>query len=284
MVVETRDRLKADGWAMGCEADMNNSRGRSVSVKIRVHDDLRCAPDSRPTSFHPQLYRYHRFKSIDEAFSHRRTMDFLDTVIGHAQDRLIDWVTIHPRTRSTPSSTPIRTDALQVLVSKYSPTLPILLSGDVFDLSSLPFAPTTPAGFEPSLMDRDEDESAKRLSVNSLGLISSQKPSNTGLSGLMSARGLLANPALFAGYQSCPWHALETFMCNVARCPLPFKFVLHHVSEMCGPGMGPNKTALLPKRQRLRLMEISNMLDLVDFLDQQLEEQTGRKGGLRRDL
>jgi len=41
MVIETRQRLRQDGWAVGKEADMNSSTGRSVSVKIRVHDDLR---------------------------------------------------------------------------------------------------------------------------------------------------------------------------------------------------------------------------------------------------
>lgn len=41
MVVETRQRLRQDGWGVGKEADMNSSTGRSVSVKIRVHDDLR---------------------------------------------------------------------------------------------------------------------------------------------------------------------------------------------------------------------------------------------------
>lgn len=41
MVVETRQRLAADGWAVGMENDLENPKGRSVSVKIRVHDDLR---------------------------------------------------------------------------------------------------------------------------------------------------------------------------------------------------------------------------------------------------
>lgn len=41
MVVETRRRLRQDGWAVGKEADMHSPIGRSVSVKIRVHNDLR---------------------------------------------------------------------------------------------------------------------------------------------------------------------------------------------------------------------------------------------------
>jgi tRNA-dihydrouridine synthase 4 len=41
MVVETRQRLRDEGWAVAKEKDINNPKGRSVSVKIRVHKDLR---------------------------------------------------------------------------------------------------------------------------------------------------------------------------------------------------------------------------------------------------
>ena len=41
MVVETRSAMEREGWAVGKDKDINNPKGRSVSVKIRVHDDLR---------------------------------------------------------------------------------------------------------------------------------------------------------------------------------------------------------------------------------------------------
>lgn len=41
MVLETRQMLRDDGWAVGKEKDIDNPKGRSVSVKIRVHKDLR---------------------------------------------------------------------------------------------------------------------------------------------------------------------------------------------------------------------------------------------------
>lgn len=41
MVVETRSRLEQDGWDVGMERDVDSPKGRSVSVKIRIHDDLR---------------------------------------------------------------------------------------------------------------------------------------------------------------------------------------------------------------------------------------------------
>ncbi|KFG86846.1 Dihydrouridine synthase [Metarhizium anisopliae] len=231
MVTETRQRLRQDGWAVAKESDMESARGRSVSIKIRVHDDL------------------------------RKTVDFLDTVIGHPQFRNVDWVTIHPRTRHTPSTTPIFAEALEMLTQRYAATLPLLLSGDVFDLSALPIRSTRPPDSDPS----------------------TPRPSTTHLSGFMSARGLLANPALFAGHAACPWEAVETLMCKVARAPLPFKLALHHVQEMTAPGMGPDKRALLNKRERAELNACGSMLDLVDFLDAKVEEHTGRKG-MRRDL
>ncbi|KAG5922242.1 hypothetical protein E4U42_005534 [Claviceps africana] len=232
MVVETRERLRADGWGVRLEDDVENPRGRSVSVKIRIHDDL------------------------------RKTIDFLDTVVGHAQARHVDWITIHPRTRHTSSTTPISTDALELLTQKYARALPVLLSGDVFDLSAPPFRPHESASASPA------------------------RPSTTALplAGFMSARGLLANPALHAGSPACPWDALETFLCRLVRAPLPFKLALHHVQQMTGPGMAPDKTALLSKRERAELNAAGDMLDLMDFLDRVVEQRTGRAGGVRRHL
>lgn len=226
MVLETRERLRQDGWAVGKDKDMDNPLGRSVSVKIRVHHDL------------------------------RRTMDFIDTVLGPDQDRHIDFLTIHPRTRNTPSSTPINLEALEILTSKYGDRVPILVSGDVFAMNALPF-------------------DSPFLNVDSPHTYTAPRPTLPKLAGLMSARAILANPALYAGYGACPWEAVETFMINAAKAPLPYKLTLHHVSQMCAPGMGPNKSALLSKPERTALMACTNMCDLIDFLDD--------KRGLRRD-
>ncbi len=42
MAVEARAALRADGWHVGLDGDILSPRGRSISVKIRVHKDLRC--------------------------------------------------------------------------------------------------------------------------------------------------------------------------------------------------------------------------------------------------
>lgn len=179
LVLETRHALRAAGWAVdGTERDVDDPKGRSVSVKIRVHKDL------------------------------RRTIDFIETVLGpdHQNHRHIDFLTIHPRTRSTPSTTPVDLDALALLTEKFGDRVPILVSGDVFALRELPYS-------SPYLAPREGDERRPRLPK---------------LRGLMAARGLLANPALFAGFEACPWEAVEGFVARVVRAPLPLKLVLHH--------------------------------------------------------
>ncbi|KKF95975.1 tRNA-dihydrouridine(20a/20b) synthase [NAD(P)+]-like protein [Ceratocystis platani] len=228
MVVETRRRFTADGWTR----EREGGKGRSISVKIRVHKDL------------------------------RKTMDFIDTVLGSGSEPLPDWITIHPRTRYTPSSTPIFTDSLNILLEKYSARLPILLSGDVFSMSGLPLTPNT---FTAS-------ETVEPFVP---------RPSNTGLRGFMSARGLLANPAMFAGYEACPWEAVGTFLNNVIKAPLPLALTLHHLSEMCSPGMGTDKSALLTKAEKTHMMTLTSLLDVIDFLDNIMEGR-GYKGGVKR--
>lgn len=81
----------------------------------------------------------------------------------------------------------------------------------------------------------------------------------------MSARDVLANPALFAGHDVCPWEAVEVFLNYVVRAPLPFKLVVHHVNTMCAGQLGGK--ALLSKEERAALVECRNMMELIDLLD-----------------
>ena len=191
MVKEAKSALQREGF----------EGKKTVSVKIRVHKDL------------------------------RETVDFISTV----QSAGVDFITIHGRMRSTPSSHPVNLDAIKLLTSHT--TVPTLSNGDVFTLS-------------------DATEHA----------------SLTGVDGVMSARGILQNPALFAGYDTCPWDAVELFMNKVVHAPIPFKLVLHHVSEMVGSDraggqVGGGKGPLLSKEQRMEMMECKSMLDLMDLLD-----------------
>ncbi|KAE8445820.1 hypothetical protein EG329_012878 [Mollisiaceae sp. DMI_Dod_QoI] len=180
---------------------------KTVSIKIRVHKDL------------------------------RETVDFVRTV----QEAGVDFITIHGRMRSTPSSQPVNHDAIKLVAEHI--TIPKLSNGDVFTLS-------------------DAKEHAKF----------------TGVDGVMSARGLLENPALFRGYENCPWEAVETFMERVIRAPLPFKLVVHHFGEMGGSDRSQRGKTLFRKEERAKLMACEDMMELIDWF-QEMKEQKQRGVG-----
>ena len=136
---------------------------KTISVKIRIHKDL------------------------------RETVDFIKTVEAAGAD----FITIHGRMRSTPSSQPVDLDAIRLLTEHA--TVPTLSNGDIFTLAD-----------------------------------ATSHAAQTGVDGVMSARGILQNPALFAKHENCPWEAVEMFLNKVVKAPIPFKLVVHHLSEMVG--------------------------------------------------
>ncbi len=156
----------------------------------------------------------------------RETVDFVRTVEAAG----VDFITVHGRTRSTPSSQAVDLEAIKLVASHI--TVPTLSNGDVFSLSDA------------------------KLHVE-----------KTGVDGVMAARGLLQNPALFRGDEGCPWEAVERFMGQVVRRPLPFKLVVHHLSEMMGSDRSQCRSTLLTKEERMEMMGCDNMVELMDFLD-----------------
>ncbi|RDW94371.1 hypothetical protein BP5796_00134 [Coleophoma crateriformis] len=187
MVIAAKAALKEEGY----------EGKKTVSVKIRVHKDL------------------------------RQTADFIKTVEAAGAD----FITIHGRTRSTPSSHPVSLTSIQTMASLT--TVPTLANGDVFTLSS-----------------------AQSITEE------------TGVDGVMAARGLLENPALFSGEDRCPWEAVEKFMNFVVRAPIPFRLVLHHVTEMAGSDRSQRGRTLLTKEERMRLVAVNSIIELIDLLDE----------------
>ncbi|TVY25054.1 tRNA-dihydrouridine(20a/20b) synthase [NAD(P)+] [Lachnellula hyalina] len=197
-------------------ASLGYSDKKTVSVKIRIHKDL------------------------------RQTSDFIRTVEAAG----VDFITIHGRTRSTPSHQPVDLNAIALLTAHT--TVPTLSNGDVF-----------------SLADAHEHVEA------------------TGVDGVMSARGILENPALFfstahsastSTYEGCSWGVVETFVNNAIRAPIPFKLIVHHLSQMCGSDHSQSGKTLLTKEQRGRLMACKGLGEVIDLLDEVREME----GGLRR--
>jgi tRNA-dihydrouridine synthase 4 len=142
-----------------------------------------------------------------------------------------DFITIHGRTRRTRSSEPVDRDAIRLVAQHCS--VPVLANGDVASVAG-----------------------------------AAELAADTGAQGVMSSRALLANPALFAGHDSCPWESLERYVQRVVRAPVPFKLALHHVSEMVADASeAKSRTALVSRPDRAEMMKCANMLELIDWLD-----------------
>ncbi|KAI9050859.1 hypothetical protein LZ554_004978 [Drepanopeziza brunnea f. sp. 'monogermtubi'] len=174
---------------------------KTISVKIRIHAAL-------PT-----------------------TLAFVRAV----EDAGVDFITVHGRTRSTPSSKPVNLEAIRAV--KAAARVPVLANGDVFTLGDV-----------------------RRVVAE------------TGVDGVMSARGLLEEPGLFLASahhrRRRRWEVLEHFVIQVIRAPIPFKLVVHHLSEMGSSDREQKGSSLFSKEEKARLMECKTMLEVLDWLDE----------------
>jgi tRNA-dihydrouridine synthase 4 len=136
----------------------------------------------------------------------------------------VDFITVHGRSRSQRSSTPPDYDAIRTIKSNIG--VPVLANGDAY----------------------------KRSDVKKIVAM-------TGADGVMAARGMLENPALFAGHDSTPVECVHMFLEKAAHYTIPFPLVLHHFSEMTVrmPGM--------TKKARKVLMECRDLVDLIDYAE-----------------
>ncbi|RPB21051.1 tRNA-dihydrouridine synthase [Terfezia boudieri ATCC MYA-4762] len=157
-----------------------------------------------------------------------------------------DYITVHGRRKTQRSSEPVNIEAVKLI--KSIATVPVVLNGDVFSMGDV---------------DR---------------LVEA-----TGVDGVMAARGLMTNPALFAGYNKTPWGAVERFLDYNMRSPLPFRFTLHHVSEIM--------ESMLPRRERTQMIDsCKSIIELIDWLDQRFvlrrkgEEEFGERIEVERRI
>ncbi|KAI4722731.1 tRNA-dihydrouridine synthase [Aureobasidium sp. EXF-10727] len=140
----------------------------------------------------------------------------------------VDYITIHGRLRNQRSSTPPNFEAIKML--RAQTTLPVLANGDVYSL-----------------------EDALRITKE------------TGVDGVMAARGLLENPALFAGFDKTPIEAVSQFIHYAVQSGMRHELVVHHLSEMMG--------GVTTKRERAGLAVCNDMVDVVDWLDSRCKLQ-----------
>ena len=153
-------------------------------------------------------------------------MIYRDTVnlVKTVEQAGVDYVTVHGRLKNQRSSEPPNLDAIRLVKSVAS--VPVVANGDIDSFANI----------------------QRTVEV-------------TGVDGLMTARGLQENPALFAGYETTPWGAVERFMAYSMTCPIPFKLVLQHVADMMGKS--------IPKKEKKDLFASNHhMVQLIDWLDE----------------
>ncbi|WVN88276.1 uncharacterized protein L203_103479 [Cryptococcus depauperatus CBS 7841] len=114
-----------------------------------------------------------------------------EQLISNALQAGVSHLTIHGRTRYQPSTDPVNLPGIKFAVECVKGHVPCVANGDLWEL-----------------------EDAKRMRAE------------TGAEGVMAARGLLANPALFAGYDKTPKHCVSQFI-NLGL-DYGFNFALFH--------------------------------------------------------
>jgi tRNA-dihydrouridine synthase 4 len=135
----------------------------------------------------------------------------------------VDFITVHGRTKNTRSSIPVDLDAIKLV--KQTVSVPVVANGDCFSL-----------------------EQAYKIAEY------------TGVDGVMSARGILANPALFAGYSNTPWKAIELFWDYATTYGLPYRITQHHLAQMLD--------GVIHRKFVKELNEIGTLSELIDWFDE----------------
>lgn len=134
----------------------------------------------------------------------------------------VDFITVHGRTKNTRSSQPANYEKIRII--KESVKVPIIANGDCFSLKDV-------------------------YKIKEL----------TNCDGVMAVRGILNNPALFAGYEKCPWGAIEKFWDYTTQYGLPYKLTQHHLSCMM--------EGLIERKKLIELNECSNLIELLEWFD-----------------
>ena len=117
----------------------------------------------------------------------------------------VDFISVHGRLKSQRSSTPPNLDAIALVKSTVQ--CPVVANGDVYSLKDVKMigAATNVDG------------------IPSLGSANS---------GVMAARGILENPALYAGYESTPWGCVERYVNYALSYGSNLHIFQHHLVEM----------------------------------------------------
>ncbi|BGP27570.1 tRNA-dihydrouridine synthase 4 [Rhodotorula toruloides] len=150
-----------------------------------------------------------------------------------------DFITVHGRTRHQSSEGyPVNPEAIAFASSCAKGAVPVIANGDVF-------------------AKEDGEELRKK----------------TGVQGVMSARGLLANPALFAGYSQTPLQAVQEFVDLSISTGLIFPLFHRHVAYML-------ESRFANKKDRIGFNGLTSYGGVLDWLEESQMIEFGDGSGL----
>ncbi|CAG8634619.1 21441_t:CDS:2, partial [Cetraspora pellucida] len=141
---------------------------------------------------------------------------------GNAEAVGIDFISIHGRTRRQKSTTPI--DLETIKFCKESLQIPVIANGSIFSLK------------DANLLYE-----------------------NTKVDGVMAARGILKNPALFTGCESTPWECMDKFIKLSLRLGTTHYIFHHHLMYMFEDFMS--------NAERKTFNTLTSIPAIVDYLE-----------------
>lgn len=209
-------------WVDG--VDLNCGCPQSWAMKEGIGCSLMASPETVAAMVTAAKAKLGPPKSVSCKIRIDKDLDRTKRWIRVVEDAGVDFITVHGRTRSQRSSTPPDYNAIRSL--KTYARVPVVANGDAYTLADV-----------------------KRIAAS------------TGVDGVMAARGMLENPALFAGFDVTPASCVQRFLQYAVRCPMPYQLVLHHMSEMTARMEG------MAKKERRRLMACRDLVDLIDFVE-----------------
>nr|POE78594.1 trna-dihydrouridine(20a/20b) synthase [nad(p)+] [Quercus suber] len=209
-------------WVDG--VNLNCGCPQSWAIKEGIGCSLMEDPELVANMVRAAKSRLHRTQSVSVKIRIHKDLAQTARWIKIVESAGVDYITIHARLRSQRSSTPPNYAAIRSL--KLGIKVPVFANGDAYSMADV----------------RD---------------ITAQ----TDADGIMAARGLLENPAMFAGHDMAPVGCVQTFVQYAIRCPIPFPLVLHHVHEMSA------RYQDMTKKEKKRLMACQDLIDLIDFVE-----------------
>lgn len=148
--------------------------------------------------------------------------DIRDTVelCQRAEHAGVSWITIHGRTKEQRSQ-PVNLEAIKIV--KENTSIPIIANGDI-------------------------------KSVDDICMVQQE----TKVDGVMTARGLLQNPAMFAGYEDTPLECVRDWVNMSILYGLPYQFFHNHLIYML--------EKILPRPERRVFNALASTSAVVDYL------------------